>query len=127
MQEIQLELIRRRRFNTYDGEVIHDLLMRYRSYWLAVLIDRPGVPNYNQPGRLLVSGLIKLRDLPDDIWNVDTLFVWTHTPTQAVELAKAFAESDTGAMPRVIEDRDEIGMALGSFWDEGGLLRVWWD
>src|SRR5262249_8652834 len=106
VQEIQLELIRRTRFNDFDGERICELLTRYRGHWQAVLLDRPGVPNYGHPGRLLTSGLIKLRDLDDNIWNADTLYVLTHTPEQARELAKVFDEEAAGAMPHVHEDME---------------------
>ena len=33
------------------------------------------MPNDAQPGHLLTAGLIKLRDLPDNLWNADTLFL----------------------------------------------------
>ena len=38
------------------------------------LLDRPGVPNDAQPGHLLTAGLIKLGDLPDDLWRVGLPF-----------------------------------------------------
>jgi hypothetical protein len=127
VQEIQLELIRRTRFNTFDGEKVCALLAHHREKWQAVLFDRPGLPNYDRPSRLLMSGLIKLRDLEDNIWNVDTLYVLTHTPQQARELALAFDESDTGAMPILCEDQEENDMALGTGRQVFGLLKVWWD
>lgn len=127
VQDIQLELIRRARFNEFNGERICELLNKYRGYWQAVLLDRPGVPNYDQPGQLLMLGLIKLRDLAYNGWNADTLYVLTHTPEQARELAKVFEESMPGAMPQVHEDTTETGMALGMGRHEYGLLTVWWD
>lgn len=127
VQDIQLELIRRTRFNTFDGERVCELLARYRGHWRAVLFDSLGLAPRDRPGALPVSGLIKLRDLDTNIWNVDTLFVLTHTPEQAQELAVAFEESDTGAMPRVIDDVEEADMALGTGRERYGLLKVWWD
>jgi hypothetical protein len=127
VQEIQLELIRRTRFNTFDGEKVCELLERHRDKWQAVVFDRPGFPNYEHPTQLLAGGLIKLRDLDDNIWNVDTLFVLTHTPEQARELSIAFDESDTGAMPILCEDQRENDMALGTGRQVFGLLKVWWD
>jgi hypothetical protein len=73
VQDIQLELIRRTRFNDFDGEKVCASLLRHRDLWRAALLDRPGVPNYAEPTILLAGGLIKLRDLSDDIWNADTL------------------------------------------------------
>ena len=127
VQDIQLELIRRTRFNDFDGERVCELLNKYRDRWQAVLLDRPGVPNYDQPGHLLTGGLIKLRDLDQNIWNADTLYVLTHTLGQARELAKVFEESIPGAMPQVHEDTRETDMALGTGRQKCGLLTVWWD
>jgi hypothetical protein len=126
VQEIQLELIRRTRFNDFDGEQVCELLMKHRGLWRAVLFDQPGVPNYAERSLLLTGGLIKLRDLDRNIWNVDKLFVLTHTPAQARELAALFDELG-GGMPTVHEDRNQTDMALGTGGEGHGLLTVWWD
>ena len=47
-QDIQLELIRRTRFNMFDGEKICDILNRYRGHWRGALLDHTGVPNYRE-------------------------------------------------------------------------------
>ena len=79
VQEIQLELIRRTSFNALDGEKVYASLLRNRGLWLACLLDRPGLPDYQTPRQLLTSGLIKLRDLADNFWNADHLFILTET------------------------------------------------
>lgn len=127
VQDIQLELIRRTRFNEFDGERICDILGRYRGHWRAVLLDRTGVPNHREPGRLLVGGLIKLRDLDTNLWNADTLFILTHTRSQARELAAVFDEEGMGEKAEVYDNTDETDMALGMGRKEYGLLSVWWD
>ena len=127
VQDIQLELIRRTKFNTFDGEKICELLRVHRKLWRAVLFDRPGIPNFDKPGHLLLSGLIKLRDLEDNIWNVDSLFVLTHTVDGARELVSAFEESGTGAMPYLLDDLEETDRALGTGREVYGMLKVWWD
>jgi hypothetical protein len=64
IQAIQLDLLRRSSFNNLDGpQVVRDLLS-HRQLWCAALIDRLGS-----------DALIKLRDLDDNYWNVDTLYV----------------------------------------------------
>ena len=77
VQDIQLELLRRTSFNALDGEKVHATLLKHQDLWLAALLDKPGVPNYSEPGHLTISGLIKLRDLADNTWNADTLFILT--------------------------------------------------
>lgn len=126
VQEIQLELLRRTEFNALDGERVYASLLRNRHLWLAAVLDRQGLANYAKPGDLLMSGLIKLRDLPDNHWNADTLFVLTETMEQAQELARTVEEEDWGGLVRVDEDPDAIGGALGTR-EEFGLLSVWWD
>jgi hypothetical protein len=127
VQDIQIELIRRTKFNTFDGKEIVQLLQRHRHLWKAVLLDRPGLPNYSHPRQLLMAGLIKLRDLEDNIWNADLLYALTHTQEGARELAKAFEESETGAMPSVHEDIMETDDALGMGRQTYGLMSAWWD
>ncbi len=84
VQEIQFELIRRTRFNAMDGQQVYDSLLKHRSLWLAVLLNRPRVPNYAEPRLLLTSILIKLLDLPYNICNTNTLFILTRSPHEIV-------------------------------------------
>ena len=127
VQDIQLELLRRTKFNALDGEQVAASLLRHREFWLAVLLDRPGVADYSRPGRSLVSGLIKLRDLPGDLWNADTLFVLTETWQQARELARIAEEEEWAGEVYVYGNQDEIDRALGTGRKEYGLLHIWWD
>jgi hypothetical protein len=126
-QEIQLELLRRTRFNALDGERIATSLLRHRRLWLAALLDRPGLPTDAGPGELPWSGLIKLRDLLDNCWNTDTLFILTPTPQEARELAGIAREEDWAGEVRVYEDPEEIDRALGTARQGYGLVTVWWD
>ncbi len=128
VQEIQLELIRRTKYNAFDGERIYASLMKHRELWQAVLLDRPGLANYQKPRHLLMSGLIKLRDLDDNLWNADTLFILTAKREQAVQLARIIEEEDWGGeKPIVHDDQEEIDYALGTGRQEYGLLSIWWD
>jgi hypothetical protein len=127
VQDTQLELLRRTKFNALDGERVVASLLQHRDLWLAALLDRPGVPNYAEPGLLLTAGLIKLRDLPDNYWNADTLFVLTRTHEQARQLARIAEAEDWGGEVQVFDDRQEIDRALGTGRQEYGLMSVWWD
>jgi hypothetical protein len=127
VQEIQLELLRRSSFNALDGERVVDSLLKHRDLWLSVLLDRPGLANYAEPSRLLMMGLIKLRDLPYNLWNADVLFVLTPTHAQAHELARIAEEEDWAGEVYVDTNQEEIDRALGTGRDEYGLMTVWWD
>jgi hypothetical protein len=127
VQDIQLELLRRTKFNALDGERVVASLLRHRGLWLAALLDRPGVANYAKPSFLLMSGLIKLRDLPDNYWNADTLFILTQTQEQACRLAEVAEEEDWAGEVQVFEHQEEIDRALGTGRQEYGLMSVWWD
>jgi hypothetical protein len=127
VQDIQLELLRRTCFNEMNGEQVVARLLKHRNLWMAFLLDRPGLANYAEPSELLMAGLIKLRDLPQNIWNADTLFILTRTHEQARQLSRIFEEAEDGGMVHVYEDQREIDMALGTGRQGNGLLSVWWD
>ena len=99
LQDIQLELIRRSSFNKLNGPQVVADLEKHQDLWRSALIDRP-------------SGVdITLRDLPENAWNVDTLFILsTGKDDEKLELlAKSWR-------------RDEVN------WIEGKrILSVWWD
>jgi len=128
VQDIQLELIRRTSFNSMKGERIVASLLGHRDLWLAVLLDRPGLVNYDEPCLLLTSALIKLRDLPDNLWNTDKLFILTRTREQARRLAQVAEEEDwCGDEVHVYGNQQEIDQALGIGRGDYGLVSVWWD
>jgi hypothetical protein len=127
VQDIQLELLRRTSFNALDGERVTASLVRNRDLWMAALLDRPGLPDYSEPRHLLISGLIKLRDLSDNFWNADTLFILTRTQEQARRLAQIIEQEDWGGEVWVAKDQKEIDSALGTGREEYGLVTVWWD
>jgi len=126
VQEIQLELIRRTRFNAFDGEKIYAGLMKHRLLWQAAILDRPGVANYLKPGKLFMASLIKLRDMDGNLWNADQLFILTDTREQAVELARIIEDEDWGGeTPRVYEEEEVDAAVCGNA--GCGLLMIWWD
>ena len=127
VQEIQLELLRRTQFNAMDGSRVVDGLRRHRDLWEAALLDRPGLVDYTRPRRLLTMGLLKLRDLAENYWNADTLFVLTPSPESATTLMQVAEREEWGGMARTIEDCDEIERAVCTDGDKKGLLVIWWD
>ncbi len=127
VQDIQLELLRRAKWNALDGERVVDSLLQHRDLWIAALLDRPGVPNYSEPSHLLMMGLIKLRDLPDNFWKADTLYLLTETSDQAARLASIIELEDWGGEVHLHDDRVAIDRALGTGRDDYGLISIWWD
>lgn len=127
VQEIQLELLRRTTFNALDGEKVYSSLLKHRDLWQAAILDRPGVANYAKPSLLLMAGLIKLRDLPDNIWNADTLYILTPTRQAAERLAAIADEEEWGGEAVVYKDQAAMDDALGTGRQEFGLLSIWWD
>lgn len=128
VQEIQLELIRRTRFNQLDGEEIYGSLMAHRDLWQAVLLDRVGLPDKKDLRLLFAFGLIKLRDLPGNQWNADSLFVLTKDHDQARQWPRiAEQEAWEADDVHVYEDQQEIDRALGIYTMNNGLVEFWWD
>jgi hypothetical protein len=125
VQEIQLELLRRTEIEALNGQKIHDSLLKHRALWTAVMLDRFVLDN----GRKLPSlGLMKLRNLPDDYWNADTLYILTPDIASARRLAEIAEEEHWGGLVRVHDDSHEVCMALGSFRDEKqAVVSIWWD
>ena len=128
IQQIQLELIRRRRFNEFDGRKVADSLLRNRDLWLAAYMDRFGVFHEEHPEWFPAFSLIKLRDLVRDQWNVDSLVVLTENVDRARQLAEIAKTDDWRANELVVqENREEIELALGMAPCDFGVLSAWWD
>lgn len=124
IQEIQLELIRRAGFNACDGERVVKSLERHRELWEAVLMDRLGVTG---TGGLAASGLIKLRDLSDNYWNVDTLYILCPDAARARRLAEIIESEDWGGMVQLHDREDAVQRALGGGDRSAAIVSVWWD
>lgn len=124
IQDIQLELIRRRRFRALDGERVADALLRHRDLWEAVMMDRIAVSN---PGFLPALGLVKLRDLLYNEWNVDTLYILTPSKDNAERLAKIIKTEDWGGLVDVHADSEEVDIALGGAQAGQAVVSIWWD
>jgi hypothetical protein len=124
VQEIQLELIRRTRFNAFDGERVVAALEKHRDLWEAVLMDRFSLSN---PGRLPMAGLIKLRDLADNYWNVDTLYILCPDAARARQLGQLAETEDWGGEVQVHDDERDVESALGGSGRRQAIVSIWWD
>ena len=124
IQDIQLELIRRRSFHAFDGERIVDCLRRNRELWEAVLMDRVAI---SQPGSLPTLGLMKLRGLSSEEWNVDTLYILTRSKEDAKQLAEVLNRRQWGGLVDVHADLEEVDNALGGSKPGQAIVSIWWD
>jgi len=123
-QDIQVELIRRGQHNAFDGERVAAKLLECRDLWDAVMMDRFALSN---PGKLPSLGLVKLRDLPYDDWNVDTLYILARDKQAGHKLAEIFDMESWGGMVSVHDDRADVDSALGGCPDEKAVVVIWWD
>ncbi len=124
IQEIQLELIRRRHFRAFDGQRVADCLLQHRDLWEAVMMDRLAI---SHPGSLPTMGLMKLRDFPKDEWNVDTLYILTRAKEDAERLAEILNKRQWGGMVDVHTDPEEVDDALGGAKPGQAVVSIWWD
>ncbi len=127
VQEIQLELIRRTRFNAFDGPRIVASLMAHKDLWEAVLLDRFGLSERGRPAGLPASSLIKLRDLSDNIWNADKLFILTPDAASAHRLVEIIEAEDWGGEKPQVFEGDDVDRALGGSEEGQAIVTVWWD
>ncbi|MCA9124057.1 MAG: hypothetical protein H6822_19845 [Planctomycetaceae bacterium] len=124
LQQIQLELIRRRQFHDFDGQRVVDCLLQHRDLWEAVMMDRVAI---SHPGSLPMLGLMKLRDFAHEEWNVDTLYILTKSKEDAEKLAGVFNRRQWGGMLDIHTDPDEVDAALGGAKPGQAILSIWWE
>jgi len=112
VQEIQLELIRRHQHNYFDGEEVATDLRAHPDWWEAVLMDTS-------------AGLVKLRDLAGNFWNVDTLYILATNESNASRLAKLGEKWAADSV--TVYDEEETDWELGGGIEEQRLVTMWWD
>ncbi len=124
-QELQLELIRREKVDAFDGPKIVESLLQHRRLWQSVILDRLYVWEQT-PRHLPLMMMIKLRDLEQDVWNADTLYVLCRGRENLDALRKV-AGHEWGGEVRVHDDPEELSRALGTSDEDHFILSVWWD
>jgi hypothetical protein len=108
---MQLELISRHRHNNFDGRRISRDLLSNREWWQAVLVDR--------------MDLIKLRDLSDNLWNADTLYILATNTRNAWRLAELAEEWEADTVE--VFEQTATNRELGGSIEAQRLVMVWWD
>ena len=128
VQELQLELIKNMGFNSFNGDKVVKDLIRYKELWEGVIMDREVGLSKKDIKRDFISciDLIKLRDISDDYWNVDTLFILSsRKDDEKLELlAKSWdADEVDWLTKKELGDTHDIGESPTN----KKILRVWWD
>ena len=77
VQELQFELMRRASGDGYNANKMIAFLLEHQPLWDAVLMDRIHLFWNSAVRSIKLPALYKLRDLPDNYWNVDKLYVLT--------------------------------------------------
>jgi len=129
VQEIQLELLRSSSYNMMNGEQVVRDLMANRHLWKAVLFDR--LPIFSTDYSPFSSlWLVKLRDLPTNIWNVDSLVILSDSIEKLRELERIATDDAThwnGEIELYDEShREQIDRTLGIGKRAAYLMAVWW-
>ena len=126
VQEIQLRLIELVEYNELDGKSVANDLRSNPTLWRAAILDSESVVKPSRSDYVVAINLIKLRDLPEGIWNVDTLFLLPETgrEKQLEALARQWNADEIGWYGGE-EAAERLGG--GGAIDPHAILRVWWD
>ena len=112
IQAIQLDLIRRSTFNNFDGPRVTRDLLSHRRLWCAAILDRLGD-----------NALIKLRDIDENSWNADTVYLLSSgaDDRSLSRLARTWQADDVYWV-----NAADASQMLGTS-ESFRILEVWWD
>lgn len=110
-EEIQLELIRRQNWNEFYGQAIYDDLVWNHDLWNGILMVS-SIP------------LTTLRDMPDNYWNVDTLYIWAKDEASVEDIMELGWQWKADA--RYLLTAEEASELMGSS-EKYFVIRMWWD
>jgi hypothetical protein len=113
-QEFQLDLIARTNFNFCDGRRVAELLRENRHLWQAVIMP---------------LNLISLRDMEQDRWHADTLYIYAEEgyQFQLEELVNEQFHADEVQWIGGSTAEDIMGTTVGFDRKSQVILSVWWD
>ncbi len=114
IQELQFELMKLASFNEFDGDMVVESLKSHEELWRGVIMDRAGFNSPDAKDYSEAIDLIKLRDIEDEYWNIDTIYI---KPVEGKEKELEELAKSWGA--------DEVDWIEKT--DAGKVLRVWFD
>lgn len=124
VQKLQMELMKFATFNNFDGQYISKSLESNADLWIGFVMDRSSYCFHAKKESYEKIDLIKLRDISDNYWNVDTLYILT-SPEMSKKLFKLAKKWGADEI-RWVEPREAAQM-LGVGTTSNYILRVWWD
>lgn len=115
MQQKILDLIEISSFNNFDGKSVVRDLVEHKDLWDSVLMIRDD------------TGII-LRDLPENYFNVDTLYILTDKlrENKMKEIIKGWSSDEFGVLSRE-KMQEWMGSYINSKEDIRKVISVWWD
>lgn len=120
VQKLNFELMKKASFNSFDGERVVKDLEEHQDLWVGAVMDRPSYCFHktDEPNSEKID-LIKLRDISDGYWNIDTLYIVPQVgqEDQLEMLAKTWDADEVDWM-----DNPDLGTSRPP-----RVLRVWWD
>jgi hypothetical protein len=112
VQKLQFELMKRASFNEFDGARVVADLIAHRDLWEGVVMTR-----------IRHHDLICLRDISENVWHVDTVFILAKEgkARELERLAKTWEADEVSWL-----SEKEASDLLGMYPCIGGVLRIWW-
>lgn len=110
VQKIQFELMKLASFNNFDGKDVVSDLIKNRDLWKSCVMDR--------------NDLLKLRDIPDNVWNVDVLYILTEQKNleALIEISEYWFPNKLNVIEK--KEANEL-LRMGGGTDV--ILSIWWD
>jgi hypothetical protein len=112
IQELNLELIAAATFNNFDGDKVAEDLLNNKDLWKSCIMTREN------------NSLITLRDLEDNEWNTDTLFILAE-PGEENNLK--FLADNWQADEISWLNQEQTNFRLGQYGPICKVLKIWWD
>jgi len=125
IQDIQLELIRRRKFNEFDGPKVVESLRRHRNLWQSVFMSMEQFVADGQEMPWL--SLRPLLSMMQNRWQADTMFALCPTLADAEELREVAIAEDWRFDEDAIVSGKTLSDAIGITPFHAFVLRLWWD
>ena len=121
VQKLQFELMKIATFNSFDGKEVVKDLEDNQDLWTGAIMKR--------------NDLIPLRDIHDNYWNVDTLYILASDKdnSRLELLARSWSADEVDWLSQKdLEGHCEKcysnNTSIGSYpADKYKVLRVWWD